>query len=231
VALELGGNASVLIAADADLDYAAKRCVAGGFAYAGQVCISVQHILIEESAYEPFVAKLLDNIADLKAGDPVRQETTLGPVISESEASRIAEWLGEARDAGARFLTGGARVGLAFEPTVVATVPTDTKLWQREIFGPVVTVTPFSDWTDAINLVNGSRYGLQAGLFTNNLTKVLSAFDSLDVGGIVVNDVPSYRADNMPYGGIKASGLGREGVKYAIEEMTELKLMVFAGPP
>lgn len=225
VALELGGNAAVLIGADADLDYAATRCVVGGFSYAGQVCISVQRILIEAVVYEDFLARFLPAIKSLRIGDPLDETTQMGPMVSEKEASRVALWIEEAVRGGATVLTGGKRKGLFIDPTVLADVPRDSPLICAEAFGPLVTVEPFIDWTEAAARVNSSSYGLQAGVFTRDFTRIFQAFHTLEVGGLIVNDVPTYRMDSMPYGGVKESGLGREGIRYAIEEMTEIRLM------
>ena len=228
VALELGGNAAVLIAEDADLDHAAKRCAAGGFSYAGQVCISTQRILIEDSVYEEFLLRLIPAVEAIRVGDPLDEATQMGPVISEKEASRVEAWITEAVDRGARILTGGGRRGLMFEPTILADVARDLPIYCEEAFGPVVTVEPFRTWEEGLARANDSRYGLQAGVFTRNLQKAMEAFHTHEVGGVVLNDVPSYRMDSMPYGGIKESGLGREGVRFAIEEMTETRILVLS---
>lgn len=225
VALELGGDAAVLVGEDADLDYAVQRCVVGGFSYAGQVCISVQRILIEETVYDAFLQRLLGVVRALSVGDPLDEETQMGPMVSEKEAARVESWIAEAVANGAQTLTGGTRQGLLFAPTVLAKVPKSVHLSCREAFGPVVMVEPFQTWREAIAEVNRSRYGLQCGVFTGSLERAFEAFHALEVGGLQVNDVPTYRMDSMPYGGVKESGLGREGVRYAIEEMTEIRLM------
>jgi|SRR5579862_3379396 len=226
VTLELGGNAAVVIGADADLDFAARRCVAGGFGYAGQTCISVQHILIEESIYDDFVARLLPLVRALRVGDPRDENTQVGPMVSAREAARVVGWIAEARAGGADVLTGGEWNGLYVTPTVLAGVAPESKISCEEVFGPVVLVAPFRSWEAALAMVNRSEYGLQAGVFTRDLNRAFQAFEALEVGGVVVNDVPTFRVDSMPYGGVKRSGLGREGVRYAIEEMTTERLLV-----
>lgn len=226
VALELGGNAGAIIGADADLDFAALRCAAGGFGYAGQTCISVQRILIEEPVYEAFLQRFLPLVRALRVGDPRDERTQVGPMVSEKEAGRVASWIAEALAGGAQVLVGGERRGLIISPAVLANTSPEMKVSCAEAFGPVVTVAPFSTWEEALATVNASEYGLQAGIFTRDLTRVFQAFETLDVGGIIVNDVPTFRVDSMPYGGVKSSGLGREGVSYAIQEMTEERLLV-----
>lgn len=225
VVLELGGNAAVLVGADADLDYAVQRCVTGGFSYAGQVCISVQRILIERAVYAPFVERLVAAVKALRVGDPLDERTQVGPMVSDKEANRVEEWLREAVEGGATLLTGGRRDGLLFEPAVLAGVRPEMKVACLEAFGPLVTVEPFDSWSEALESVNQSVYGLQAGVFTRDFPRIFQAFRTLEVGGLIVNDVPTYRMDSMPYGGVKESGLGREGVRYAIEEMTEIRVM------
>jgi glyceraldehyde-3-phosphate dehydrogenase (NADP+) len=225
VALELGGNAAVLVGADADLDFAIQRCVVGGFSYAGQVCISVQRILVERPVYQAFLEKLVSAVNALRLGDPLLESTQVGPMVNEREADRVEAWIGEAVEEGAEMLTGGSRDGLMIQPAVLTGVTPGMKLSCMEAFGPVVTVEPFDDWEEAVDSVNRSVYGLQAGVFTRDFSRIFQAFKKLEVGGLIVNDVPTYRMDSMPYGGVKESGLGREGVKYAIEEMTEVRVM------
>jgi len=226
VALELGGNAAVIVAADAELDHAVRRCVAGGFAYSGQVCISVQRILVERPRYEEFAARLVEGVRALRAGDPLDERTQVVPLISDREAQRLEEWIREAVEGGATVLAGGERRGRFVEPTVLADVRPDMRVSCEEAFGPLVALAPFDDWDDALGEVNRSRYGLQAGVFTRDLGRVLRAHEALEVGAVIVNDAPSYRMDSMPYGGVKESGLGREGVRFAIKEMTEPRLLV-----
>jgi acyl-CoA reductase-like NAD-dependent aldehyde dehydrogenase len=226
VVLELGGNAGVIVHSDADVIYAAERCVAGGFGYAGQTCISVQRILVEHSVYGKFTDALLAGVKELKTGDPLDETTDVGPLIRESDAIRAAEWVQEAVRGGARLLCGGARHGSIMEPTVLTGTKHDMKVNCQEIFAPVVSVEPYNDFNDAVREINHSAYGLQAGIFTRDAKLMFQAYEELEVGGLVAGDVPSFRIDHMPYGGVKDSGLGREGLRYAIEEMTEPKLMV-----
>lgn len=225
VTLELGGNAAVLVHEDADLEYAARRAVYGGFAYAGQTCISVQRILVHEAVSEPFLTRLLEGVRDLVVGDPKEETTDVGPMISEAAAERAEQWIREAVAAGARVLVGGERQGAFLMPTVLADAPPETKVWSEEVFAPVVVVNRYADFEEALRQVNASRYGLQAGLFTRDVRRIFRAYEVLEVGGLIVNDVPTYRADHMPYGGVKDSGFGREGVRAAIEEMTEARLL------
>jgi len=226
VILELGGNAGVIVHSDADLQYAADRCVAGGFAYAGQTCISVQRILVERSVYGKFTDLLLDGVKKLKIGDPLEESTDLGPLIRESDAARASDWVQEAVRGGARVLCGGHRNGSLLEPTVLTGTRPEMKVNCQEIFAPVVTVEAYDHFDDAVRQVNSSPYGLQAGIFTRDVKLLFNAYEELEVGGLIAGDVPAFRIDHMPYGGIKDSGLGREGLRYAIEEMTEPKLLV-----
>jgi acyl-CoA reductase-like NAD-dependent aldehyde dehydrogenase len=226
VVLELGGNAAVIVHSDADLAYAADRCVVGGFSYAGQTCISVQRILVERSVCAPFTQLLLEGVKKLKTGDPLDDSTDLGPLIRESDAVRASDWIQEAVRGGARVLCGGQRRGPVLEPTVLSGTRPDMKVNCQEIFAPVVTVEPYDDFPQALRQVNSSPYGLQAGLFTRDAKLIFNAYEELEVGGLIAGDVPAFRIDHMPYGGIKDSGLGREGLRYAIEEMTEPKLLV-----
>lgn len=226
VTLELGGNAGVLIEPDADLDLAAQRCAAGGFGYAGQTCISVQRIFAHHSIADLFTTKLLMNVARLKAGDPTDEATTVGPLIDQAAAHRVESWIGEAVAEGARLLLGGKRMGSVVEPTVLSNVKPDMKVSCREVFGPVVTVTSYRDLDEAIVAMNQSDFGLQAGMFTRDVNKIFYAFRHLEVGAVLANEIPTFRADHMPYGGVKDSGMGREGVRAAIEDMTEPRLLV-----
>ena len=226
VILELGGNAGVIVHSDADLAYAAERCVAGGFAYAGQTCISVQRILVERSVYGKFTDLLLEGVKKLKVGDPLEDSTDVGPLIRESDVTRTSDWVQEAVRGGARLLTGGQRKGPTLEPTVLSGTRPDMKVNCQEIFAPVVSVEPYDDFQDALNQVNNSPYGLQAGIFTRDAKLLFQAYEELEVGAVLAGDVPTFRIDHMPYGGIKDSGFGREGLRYAIEEMTEPKLLV-----
>jgi acyl-CoA reductase-like NAD-dependent aldehyde dehydrogenase len=226
VVLELGGNAGVIVHNDADLAYAADRCVVGGFAYAGQTCISVQRILVERSVCGKFTDVLLEGVKKLKTGDPLDESSDLGPLIRESDAIRASDWVQEAVRGGARLLCGGERRGPVLEPTVLTGTRPEMKVNCREIFAPVVTVEPYDDFNQALKQINNSPYGLQAGLFTRDAKLIFNAYEELEVGGLIAGDVPAFRIDHMPYGGVKDSGLGREGLRYAIEEMTEPKLLV-----
>jgi acyl-CoA reductase-like NAD-dependent aldehyde dehydrogenase len=226
VTLELGGNAGVIIHQDADLDFAAERCTAGGFSYAGQSCIAVQRILVEQSVHERFLAAFLPRVQKLKVGDPLEERTDVGPMIRESDAARAEEWVEEAVRGGARLLTGGKRKGAMMEPTVLAGTRPEMRVNCLEVFAPVVTVEPYGDFAEAVKRVNDSSFGLQAGLFTRDAKLLFSAYEELKVGGLVVGDAPTFRIDHMPYGGTKDSGMGREGLRYAIEEMTERRLLV-----
>ena len=225
VTLELGGNAAVIVNDDADVEYAAERVAWGGFAYAGQTCISVQRVFVHERVYDRFVAELVPRVEALRVGDPLAEETDVGPLIDQANAERVEDWLDEARAAGATVLCGGAREGTVWRPTVLADAPEDVRVSCEEAFAPVVGLTRFAEVRDAIDAAGRSEFGLQAGLFTNDMRVVDEAFDRIDVGGLMVNDVSTFRIDHMPYGGVKSSGFGREGVRYAVEEMTELKLL------
>jgi glyceraldehyde-3-phosphate dehydrogenase (NADP+) len=226
VLLELGGNAGVAVASDADLDHAAARCVYGGFAYAGQVCIAVQRIYVQRSVFDPFVEKMLARVSRLRLGNPLEETTDVGPMITRDAAERTEAWVREAISGGAKLLAGGQRDGAFFEPTVLTNTKAEMKVCREEVFGPVVTVEPFDQLEQALAAINDSPYGLQAGLFTHDSRAIQYAFETLEVGGLLVNEVPTWRADPMPYGGSKDSGLGREGVRYAIEEMTERRVLV-----
>src|SRR5580692_10852584 len=226
VVLELGGNSGVIVHSDTDLAYAADRCVTGGFAYAGQSCISVQRILVEHTVYGKFTDLLCDGVRKLKTGDPMEESTDVGPLIRESDAIRVTAWVEEAVRTGARLLCGGGRKGSVVDPTVLTGTRPEMKVNCQEIFGPVVTVEPYHNFDEALRRINSSNYGLQAGLFTRDVKLLFQAYDELEVGALIAGDIPSFRIDQMPYGGIKDSGLGREGLRYAIEEMTEPKLLV-----
>ena len=234
VLLELGGNAACIVDATANLDWAVKRSLVGAFAYAGQVCISVQRIFLHDSIADEFEKRFVAGAAQLKVGDPADETTDVGPLIDDGAAKRTQEWIAEAVAAGARVLTGGAPVKAGeprlFAPTILANVPRSARICSDEAFAPVVILERYSDFAKVIASVNESRFGLQCGLFSNDLAHVRAAFDQLEVGGVIVNDVPTYRIDNMPYGGVKESGLGREGIRWSIEEMTELRLLVLADP-
>ena len=226
VALELGGNAAVVVHSDADLDDAARRTASGAFSYAGQSCISVQRALVHRPALEAFQAKLLDATRGLVVGDPLDEKTDVGPMITPEEATRVEAWVKEAVAGGATALTGGTRAGECLLPTILANTTPAMKVEAQEVFAPVVTLVPYDDWDDALARVNDSKYGMQAGIFTRDLARVQRAWDVLEVAAVLVNDVPTWRADRMPYGGVKESGSGREGPAYAMEEFTEPRLLV-----
>ena len=230
VLLELGGNAGVIIEPDADVDVAVQRCVMGGFGYSGQTCISVQRIYVHETIYESVVDQFVDRVQKIVVGDPAQEDTSVGPLIDEAAAQRVEEWVNEAVSQGAKIRIGGSRQGAIMAPTVVTDVNPHMKVSCQEVFGPVVTLTPYRQFADALKQLNDSDYGLQAGVFTQNMPKIMRAFQELEVGTVLANEIPTFRADHMPYGGLKDSGLGREGVKYAIQEMTEPKLLVLNVP-
>ena len=230
VVLELGGNAGVIVDRTADLDWAVKRILVGAFTYSGQVCISVQRMYLHEDVREAFMAKFLAGIAGLRQGDPLDPTTDLGPMVDDAAASRTQRWVDEALTLGARVLAGGRASGTFFPPTVLENVPITAQVCSNEAFAPVAVVFGFSDFDDAIRQVNDSAFGLQTGVFTNDLGHAWRAFGALEVGGVIVNDVPTYRIDHMPYGGVKDSGLGREGLRWAVEDMTEIRIMVLAQP-
>jgi len=226
VALELGGNAAVIVHSDWPAEDAADRCVAGGYAYAGQTCVSVQRIFVHRDVEERFLSRLVDGVRKLKMGDPLDESTDVGPMINEDAARRAASWIDEAARAGAKIATGGKRTGSFLEPTVLTHTRPDMKVSCQEVFAPVVTVEPYDDFDDAIRRINDSPFGLQAGLFTRDARLLFRAFEELEVGGVIAGDMSSFRIDHMPYGGVKESGMGREGVRYAIEEMTEPRILV-----
>jgi acyl-CoA reductase-like NAD-dependent aldehyde dehydrogenase len=226
ITLELGGNAACIVDRATDLDYAADRVTLGAFYQSGQSCISVQRVLIHRDVYDALVPKLVERAQRLKLGDPLDEQTALGPLITPEDAQRIEQWIAQAVAAGGKVLCGGKRHGACVEATYVADVDPRQPLSCQEVFGPVAVLARFDDFAEAVRMANDSRYGLQAGVFTPDLEHACYAFEELEVGGVVINDVPSTRVDNMPYGGVKDSGMGREGVRYAIEEMTERRVMV-----
>jgi len=230
VVLELGGNAGVVVDATADLDWAVKRILLGAFGYAGQVCISVQRIFVHEAIRGAFLERLVAGTATLKVGDPLDPQTDVGPMVDEAVVARTAAWVAEAVAGGARVLAGGTSHGAFFMPTVIEDAPRDAKVCTEEAFAPLVVVEGFADFDEAIRSVNDSRFGLQAGVFTNDLAHGWRSFEELHVGGVIINDIPTYRVDHMPYGGVKDSGVGREGLRYAMEDMTEPRIMVVAQP-
>jgi len=227
VVLELGGNAACVIDQGADLDDALPRLSKGAFYQSGQSCISVQRILVHTSLAEAFEEKFIAATRELKSGNPADEDTFIGPMIAESEAERLADWITEAREAGAVLLCGGSREGALHAATVLKNVPRDQKLQREEAFGPVAIIDTFDDFDAALDQVNDSAYGIHAGVFTPRIDHAFRAWDRLDVGGVLINEIPSWRVDNLPYGGVKDSGLGREGIRYAMDDMTEIRSLVF----
>lgn len=226
IVLELGGNAAVIVDKDADLDHALARIIFGAFYQSGQSCIGVQRIIIHADIYDRFRDMLVEKTKTLVAGDPKDRSTFIGPMISEKEAARLDGWIQEAIANGAKLLVGGKRDGAMLEATLLEDVDRSAAAYREEAFGPLAILSKFTDWDAALSEVNDSKFGLQAGLFTRDLHQVLEAWDHLEVGGVVVNDVSSYRVDNMPYGGVKDSGLGREGIRFAMEDMSEIRNLV-----
>eukprot|EP01083_Nonionella_stella_P132715 403498_1 len=226
VVLELGGNAACIIDEGTNLDDAVPRVITGAFYQSGQSCISVQRIYVHASIYEDFKRRFIEQTNSLKKGDPSNEDTFIGPMITENDAKRCEQWVNEATERGASVIAGGKRDGVFYDATVVENVPKGTNLCDAEVFGPVCMVQKFDDFKDAISEVNDSVFGLQAGVFTSDMNKAFYAYENLEVGGVVINDVPSKRVDSMPYGGIRDSGLGREGIRYAIDDMTEIKIML-----
>ncbi len=231
VTLELGGNAACIVDGDQGpkLDKVVERLIFGAFYQSGQSCISVQRIYAHDAIYDALKKKLVAAVKALKSGDPKKKETFLGPMIDEAAAERLHGWIDEARKAGGKLLCGGKRKSAMLEATLMEDVPTDAKVNRLEVFGPFALLSRYKDFEDAVARVNDSDFGLQAGIFTDSLDHAMRAWDELEQGGVIVNDIPSFRVDNMPYGGVKLSGLGREGVRYAIDDMSELRLMVMKG--
>ncbi len=230
VVLELGGNAGAIVDETADLDWAVARLAFGAFAYSGQVCISVQRIYVVESVYAEFERRFVDKVRQVRMGSPLDPATDLGPMVDAKAVARTHEWVGEALDRGARALTGGQPDGLFYPPTVLVDVPKDARVCGEEVFAPVVNLFGVPDFAAGLAEINDSQFGLQCGVFTNDLERTLLAHDELEVGGVIVNDVPTWRTDAMPYGGVKDSGIGREGLRWSIEDMTEPRLLAFARP-
>lgn len=227
VALELGNNSATIVHRDADIEASAAAAAQKSFNNAGQVCISVQRVFVHESIYEVFLEKMIEATKALKVGDPADASTNIGPMIAEKEAIRVENWVDEAVSQGAKLQVGGKREGVFYQPTILTNVDQEMKVCRNEVFGPVVAVDTYREEDEVIEKVNDSEYGLQAGLFTNNLSFVMKAAEKIEVGGLIINDTSGYRVDHMPYGGVKKSGTGKEGPKYAMEEMTEEKLIVF----
>ena len=230
VVLELGGNAACVVDEDADIEDAIERVIVGAYYQSGQSCISVQRLLVHRNIYDEFKTRYVEKVKGLVSGDPSNEDTFIGPMISEGEAERLPSWIEEAKDKGAAVLCGGTRNGAMLDATVMENVPKDCDASAEEAFGPLSILVPFDDFDEALKEVNNSRYGLQAGVFTRDIYKAHQAWNELEVGGVVIGDVPSWRVDNMPYGGVKDSGLGREGIRYAIEDMSETRLMVIRTP-
>lgn len=227
VTLELGSNSAVLIDRDVDIDTIIERCVRGAFAFQGQVCISLQRVYVHEDIYEAFVKRFVEVTKTLKLGDPLDDATDVSALISEGDAKRAKSWIDEAVNLGATVACGGNSEGNILEPTVLLDVQSTMKVSCQEVFAPIVSINRISSIEEGVELVNDSRFGLQAGVYTNNVHTAFDAIENLEVGGVIINDIPTFRVDHMPYGGVKESGLGREGIKYAVEEMTELKLVIF----
>ncbi len=226
VVLELGGNAGVIVSHGTNLDSAITKCVAGGFAYSGQVCIHTQRIYVIQDLYDAFIEKFVEKVKQLIPGNPSNTETDIAVMIDEENAERVENWIAEAVGGGAKILVGGKRVDRFMQPTVLTRTHEDMLVCSGEVFGPLVVIEPVKTFAEAIDRVNSGKYGLQAGVFTDSISEMNQAFDKLCVGGVIINDVPTFRVDHMPYGGVKESGLGREGVKYAILDMMESRLLV-----
>jgi acyl-CoA reductase-like NAD-dependent aldehyde dehydrogenase len=227
ICLELGGNAAVIVHKDANLDFAIPRIAVGGYSYAGQVCISVQRILVDREIYDTFRDRFVEYVNNkVKVGNPEDDDTVIGPMIDDNVAARTENWVNKAVENGAKLLTGGKRNGRMFEATILEQVKPDMEVNCQEVFAPVTVLIPYDSFEQAVDITNDSTFGLQTGVFTNDIKNIFYANNNLDVGGVIINDYPTFRVDNMPYGGIKDSGFGREGLKYAMEEMTELKVMV-----
>lgn len=226
VTLELGSNAAVILDKGIQMDKVVKRCVQGAFSNQGQVCISLQRIYVHEEIYQEFVDRFVEQTKNLNVGNPLNEETDVSALISQNDVQRSFSWIKEAKDGGATILTGGFVEGTVLHPTVIVNVNSNLKVSCQEVFAPIVIVNKVNTVEEAIEQVNNSRYGLQAGIYTNDISLALDAVEKLEVGGVIVNDIPTFRVDHMPYGGVKESGTGKEGIKYAIEEMTEMKLVV-----
>lgn len=231
VTLELGGNAACIVDEGTNLEDAVQRIVFGAFYQSGQSCVSVQRILIHRSVYDATVKLLCERVAKLKVGDPMDKETFVGPIISPKDAQRIEDWIESAKKAGAKVLVGGSRDGILVEPTLLADVPKNENVCAKEVFGPVAVVAPFDTFDEALEMANDSEFGLQVGIFTRDIQRIMKAWDKMEVGGVIIGDVPSWRVDHMPYGGVKESGIGREGVRFAMHDMTEIRNLVIRSVP
>jgi glyceraldehyde-3-phosphate dehydrogenase (NADP+) len=230
VVLELGGNAGAIVDETADLDWAVARLAYGAFAYSGQVCISVQRIYVVHAIFDEFQRRFVEKVRQLHMGSPLDAATDLGPMVDARAVVRTHEWVGEALARGATALVGGEPDGLFYPPTVLVDVPKDARVCGEEVFAPVVNLFSVPDFAAGVAEINDSQFGLQCGVFTNDLERTLVAHDELEVGGVIVNDVPTWRTDAMPYGGVKDSGIGREGLRWSIDDMTEPRLLAFARP-
>jgi acyl-CoA reductase-like NAD-dependent aldehyde dehydrogenase len=226
VVLELGSNAAVIVDEGADLSFAVPRIVYGSYSYAGQKCISVQRLYVHEAIYGAFCDRFVEASRKVKCGDPRDPEVLIGPMVNRAAADRLESWIAEAKARGAEVLLDGPRRGNVLPPTILARVPADAKVSCEEAFGPVVTIEPYRDFEAALHRVDDSTFGLQAGVFTEQIDRAFRAFEALEMGGVIVNDIPTFRVDSMPYGGVKNSGLGREGIRYAMEDMTEIRVLV-----
>ncbi|MFN3149903.1 aldehyde dehydrogenase family protein [Bremerella sp.] len=231
VTLELGGNAACIVDEGTNLEDAVQRIVFGAFYQSGQSCVSVQRILIHRSVYDATEKLLCERVAKLKVGDPMDKETFVGPIISPKDAQRIEDWIESAKKAGAKVLVGGSRDGILVEPTLLADVPKNENVCAKEVFGPVAVVAPFDNFDEALVMANDSEFGLQVGIFTRDIQRIMKAWDTMEVGGVIIGDVPSWRVDHMPYGGVKESGIGREGVRFAMHDMTEIRNLVIRSVP
>lgn len=231
VVLELGSNSAIVLHKDGDLKKAVQKTVLGGYAIAGQVCISVQRVFVHEDLFEEYLKELEEAVSRLKVGDPMQEETDVGPMIALSEVQRVQEWIDEALQEGARLITGGVscgdKVSSVLSPTIVSLVPTNVRLFREEAFAPVVVVNPYRDVEEAIRMVNDSEYGLQVGVFTRDISVAWEFIRKVKAGGVLINEGPNFRADHMPYGGVKYSGIGREGPRFAVEDYTEIKMVIF----
>jgi len=225
ITLELGNTSPVIVAPDADLEFVARRCAVGAYYNSGQVCLSVQRIFSDRTVYDPFLERFTRAADAMVVGDPLDERVDVGPMIDEREAARIDGWVAEAVSGGARVTTGGRREGPVYWPTVLTDVRPEMKVVAREAFAPVASVMPYDDFEEALHLADATEYGLQAAVFTRSLDRLFQAMRRLNFGGIIVNDTPTFRVDHMPYGGNRQSGIGREGVRYAMEEMTNIQLV------